>query len=475
MKCSLSYRDTASSRGQAGLDGDAEHGRHFFKKSIDEEVKVTQETLGGGIGRGGERNQTVTLRVITMRLTSTGFYLLAALYILVFVAGAYFCLFADPDESAVALYVTETLPRKCWSLLERILPKKALVFLEFCVNRALMLFYLAIICGVFSVTTTYIFPLVHGQQYVSHSHEYVAYASFLAMFVSWRQAKIRSPGIITARTLNRYDHFPYDNYIFVPGIRCKTRGFIRPARSKFDRYLYKENVARFDHYCGWVGNTIGEENYRFFLLFLLVHIVVCAYGAIILSYLFYGHLVEQNLLEVVFVDRLSGEEFTPSYWLIFQYLFDRFTLHMGLWLLAVVMGIALGMFFLYHCYLTSRNMTTNEAYKWEQVNQWYKEQLRLYNDAVARGEKVLGGPHGSCEIVSDQQPDTAINGVDNEKGGGESEDKTVRSQPEDEAIQYPGPEPKNLFDHGFVENWKEVLFPLSLRKSHDRSTKPKAG
>lgn len=28
----------------------------------------------------------------------------------------------------------------------------------------------------------------------------------------------------------------------------------------------------------------------------------------------------------------------------------------------------------------------------------------------------------------------------------------------------PGPVPKNVYDRGFVENWKEVLFPLSLRE-----------
>lgn len=28
----------------------------------------------------------------------------------------------------------------------------------------------------------------------------------------------------------------------------------------------------------------------------------------------------------------------------------------------------------------------------------------------------------------------------------------------------PGPMPENVYDKGFVENWKEVVFPLSLRK-----------
>lgn len=93
-----------------------------------------------------------------------------------------------------------------------------------------------------------------------------------------------NPGIITKTNIQRYDHFPYDHLLFTPDRICSTTGVRRLARSKYDRFKYKQNVARFDHYCGWVYNSIGEENYRFFLLFLLVHAgtyssQVCTQGA----------------------------------------------------------------------------------------------------------------------------------------------------------------------------------------------------
>ena len=44
--------------------------------------------------------------------------------------------------------------------------------------------------------------------------------------------------------------------------------------------------------------------------------------------------------------------------------------------------------------------------------------------------------------------------------------ETAKQQPETEMEYFdPGPTPKNPHNRGFIENWKEVLFPLSLRKN----------
>lgn len=64
-----------------------------------------------------------------------------------------------------------------------------------------------------------------------------------------------SPGIITPKTLKYYDHFPYDDLLYVEGRNDPKRGVPRLPRSKFDRMKYHHHVARFDHFCGWVYNT----------------------------------------------------------------------------------------------------------------------------------------------------------------------------------------------------------------------------
>ena len=472
---------------------------------------------------------------------SLGITFVAAMmaYIFLIVAAVYFCVFADPDESPTALLLTETLPDKVWSLLQRYLPKSGLAFVQFVADQALAVVYLVVVLGCCSITIWYIFPWLDSQDYVARYHKYIALSFMAAALSSWRKICTCSPGLITSGTrstsqtddddaaaaaaaavvvvVKRYHHFPYDELLFESGQTCQTTGIIRPARSKFDRYKYHANVARFDHYCGWTCNTIGEENYRYFLLFLLVHLAMCMYGSYTIFQLFYGHLLQRHLLDAVFVDRVTGEEIPASKWILFQYLFNRYTLQAGQCLLMGVMSIALGLFFGYHCYLTSINMTTNEAYKWEQVNKWYKRELKRYNDALARGD--IGVVDHATATAATDNASSYSNGNTNTNSNSNTQhndndsatknsstttgptvtDEDVTCTPPmpgmgqqrttadipvrvldatplspEDVIRHPGPKPINIYNRGFVENWKEVLFPISLRKARTaRSTKPK--
>lgn len=110
-------------------------------------------------------------------------------------------------------------------------------------------------------------------------------------------------------------------------------------------------------------------------------------------------------------------------------------------------------------YLTSVNQTTNEAGKWSDITRWYKKQKKKYNDAVKKG---LVNPAENSTPTSPETPE--VQDGDVTCTGSSNNQSTKRQEPLPQQQYFdPGPIPKNKYDRGFVENWKEVIFPMSLR------------
>ena len=107
-------------------------------------------------------------------------------------------------------------------------------------------------------------------------------------------------------------------------------------------------------------------------------------------------------------------------------------------------------------YITSYNRTTNEDGKWTDIRKWHKKQQKKYKEAVKKG---LVKPSSNDESTTTAAPELKDGDVSCTGGG--SSIAPGGDQPE---YFDPGPLPKNIYDRGFVENWKEVLFPISLRK-----------
>jgi hypothetical protein len=125
-----------------------------------------------------------------------------------------------------------------------------------------------------------------------------------------------------------------------------------------------------------------------------------------------------------------------------------------------VMAVALGLFLLYHVYLTSVGMTTNESYKWSDVRKWHKNELKRCNDAVKKGKAGVA----SASDKQREQPVVGDGDVTCTPGTGRDSAAPDVTELAD-VVRDPGPFPKNIYDRGFVENWKEVIFPISLRKT----------
>jgi hypothetical protein len=383
---------------------------------------------------------------------------IVVLYVIFCGLAMYFCVIADPNLSPMAYMIQVDLPNKLWDLMGKVVGEKQMNVLQSILDLALVFVYLFVVLGTYTVVFWYIYPWIDSCTYVGNYHKYVGYVVFLACLGSWRLANSTKPGIITVKSFPLYDHYPYDNLMFLPNRRCDTTNLIKIPRSKFDRLKYQQNVPRYDHFCGWVSNTIGAENYRWFLLFLFVHVFMCVYGSAVCALLFWAEVKEKQLLEITFFDRTTGEHVRSNWLIIVQYLFARKTLEFAALLVMSVMGIALGGFLGYHMYITSYNRTTNEDGKWSDIRKWYKKEQKKYQEAVKKG-LVKKDSNSTASTTSTEAPELKEGDVSCTGGSSGLKEDAGRQEYFD-----PGPMPKNVYDKGFIENWKEVIFPISLRK-----------
>eukprot|EP00927_Polykrikos_kofoidii_P065601 TRINITY_DN6133_c0_g1_i1.p1 TRINITY_DN6133_c0_g1~~TRINITY_DN6133_c0_g1_i1.p1 ORF type:complete len:716 (+),score=94.73 TRINITY_DN6133_c0_g1_i1:166-2148(+) len=112
---------------------------------------------------------------------------------------------------------------------------------------------------------------------------------------------------------------------------CRKSHSYKPDRAHFCR-VTNRCVLRMDHYCPWLGNTIGFKNHKFFFLFLLYASGTC--GMLGMSFLhFMMHVTSPAL---------------STYMLIIDQI------------LTASLSMVLIPFFSFHCWLLVRNLTTIE-------------------------------------------------------------------------------------------------------------------
>ena len=64
-----------------------------------------------------------------------------------------------------------------------------------------------------------------------------------------------------------------------PSESCKRSGLLQPARGRFVAHDGKV-VLGLDHYCFWLGQTIGLRNRKYFVLFLMYSCALSAFGGV---------------------------------------------------------------------------------------------------------------------------------------------------------------------------------------------------
>lgn len=187
---------------------------------------------------------------------------------------------------------------------------------------------------------------------------------------------------------------------------------------------------------------------------------MCMYGTTVCYLLFRGQVMDNKLLEVTFFNPMTGDEFKADWFIISQYLFQRYLYVAGVFVLMAVMTCVLGAFLGYHVWITSRGMTTNEASKWGQVKKWHRQESKRYQQAVKEGLITVQNTASDPSSVVTDGDVTCTGAADvstmTNDGSNEESDELP--------ISDPGPMPTNIYNQGFVENWKEVIYPRSLRQ-----------
>lgn len=413
---------------------------------------------------------------------------------------------SENAKLSLHVFLSEVLPGRILGLVAKIFGVGAAHQLDVGMKR---IFYgrsrffvgMYLVVVLFAWGTMFVFGYPHiytdgggGHADLWPGHKPIGVVVFLACLGSFHAARHTSPGTVTPRSMARYDSYPYDGVLYEPGRRCQTvPGVFRLARSKYDRAT-RRHVPRFDHYCSFLDNSVGEENYRHFLLFLGVHAGMLWYGTYVMYRIFrafYYDISEDKGAR--FLDRRTGAAITPTASVVLRYLSQR---HFALTMLAVllaVMGVTVGLFLSFHLYIAARGMTTNEWLKWRHYRKWHKRATREYEEAKAAGLPIEGGTEARKQGGYVGQSDDAVVGCtgatplpmaadgpvvekENKKddcntgavGDGKADEgKDVRIGKDGTVApkRHPGPIPKNIYDKGILENFSQVIFPLCMRES----------
>jgi len=292
------------------------------------------------------------------------------------------CIYFRADTNgSLYLAVFDWLPRHLGFCVRKTFGSKGLGVLRGCFsyvcekrNPLGKYLYHILINGGFYLFVIHGFPML-----TADIHKYLMLALYVGCLWSFVKAAWSDPGIITkANVKHELERYPYDKYIFPGKHDCPTCKTPKPARSKHCRML-NVCVARADHYCIWLDNMTGLYNYKYFLLFLLLHSIICIYASSLIASVFMDLIKSKRIFTVGFYDRFTGKKIPATWTIVAQFFLGHYFALCAVFLLCIVLAVFLSLFLAYHLRLVLSGCTTNETVKWDIVNDTLKPGVPLEN------------------------------------------------------------------------------------------------
>ena len=331
---------------------------------------------------------------------------------------------------------------------------------------------------------------------ISYQPTYYGIIGIIICHISFYIACTEGPGIINNHNINCFNYHKYDNLMYVNNNICKTCNIIKPSRSKHCN-LCGYCVPIFDHHCVWLNQCIGELNYKYFLLFLIIHVIFFTYGSYVIGGVIISEIYERNLFNSIFIESSTRIEMKATYSIIGRYLISKNIILFSVFLFCIIMDIAIFSFLCYHIWLISRGCTTNESYKWSNIKRVHKRLTASYNEYIKKG----GQPKQQQQQQQDEQQDEQEEGEDivkSTKKGSDKKDKKDKKKTSKKNSNYdqndnnqvgcvpdiisnndqsnqsivedipkeitedPGELPANIYNKGFLANVVDIIFPPAV-------------
>lgn len=242
--------------------------------------------------------------------------------------------------------------------------KKFREFIHYLINTnnpLTQIFYILLFPGCYTLFVFYLMIPNHGL-YSIYDH---LFGHPIVMFAFWSYYKtcVVNPGILTKSNFKYYKE-KYKKYAEGSLFRnevCSTCNIPKPARSKHCK-ICDVCVSRLDHHCIWIRGCVGEHNYKYFLMFIFSHALMCFVG-FVLSLKYLDHIcIKYDLWNQIFTTK-SGEQFEASWYIVFRYLFNEYEIVMFLFILCLILCITLFCFLAYHMSMIAKGSTMSESGK----------------------------------------------------------------------------------------------------------------